>query len=800
MTRFLSQLADSGYSPNTLCGYAYDLRHLVSFLDDRDLTFDGFRPSSALEFLVYLRQAPSRRPAQRFGLGVAAGNGRLLSAATVQRVLAAMSSFFEWAIAAEAYAGADNPMQQRVDRGLGRVPERHSPFVGAANRQRPVRRTVRVRLPIRLPRPLDSDEVQALLESMTTLRDLAIFLLMLGGGLRPGEVLCLQLEDVSYGRRRVTIRKRDDHPRGARAKARREREVDLHEPRTLDAVNRYMLHERPVDAASPFVFLVGGSGPRRCESLSYQAVARGFVRRLDRLGIRSPEKTPHARRHTHATAMWEGGMHELALQKRLGHASPESIRIYTRVCDEQIEDLDELRQAIDAFTARLRLDPVREFYARPRGDRPTVEPAGTYFNTAIARLHSAHVLLFHIGQVDQPPSKRIDAGTWTDRLVPTGASPQICAVVERYLRLHLGAHPDRPQTVRHFRDALGRLVVWLARAHPNITKLDQLHREHAEQFLCGLSQQTSQHTGAPLTVSTRRSVVTLLTRFVNETAAWGWEDVPGRVLFTRGDIPKIAKTLPRYIPEHELATLMTAVEELPDPYQRAALIVARWSGARRDEIRRLVSDCLDTYPDGHSRLRIPVGKGYTERSIPLHPQAAAALQPLIELARQHAARPRFDPSAGRPVQYLFQVRGKLLSNAFLFEHGLKAVCARSQPRRCRGKTDDQRAPVPPHHWHPTRRGRRPPANDHGRAGAPHSTHVADLCLSDPTVKQQYQHALDRHLGPDVTMAGPAAQALREHRLHPDAVHWLQTNFLKPNSNSATVSACPPKGPASVTSC
>ena len=34
-------------------------------------------------------------------------------------------------------------------------------------------------------------------------------------------------------------------------------------------------------------------------------------------------------RHTHATAMWDGGMRELALQKRLGHASPESIRIYT---------------------------------------------------------------------------------------------------------------------------------------------------------------------------------------------------------------------------------------------------------------------------------------------------------------------------------------------------------------------------------------------------------------------------------------------------------------------------------------
>jgi integrase/recombinase XerD len=84
------------------------------------------------------------------------------------------------------------------------------------------------------------------------------------------------------------------------------------------------------------VFLVGGTGTRRCQPLSHQAVVRGFARRLDRLGIRSPDKTPHALRHTHATAMWDGGMRELALQKRLGHASPESVRIYTRVSDEQV--------------------------------------------------------------------------------------------------------------------------------------------------------------------------------------------------------------------------------------------------------------------------------------------------------------------------------------------------------------------------------------------------------------------------------------------------------------------------------
>lgn len=336
VTRFLSHLGDSGYSPNTLCAYAYDLRHLASFLDEHDMSWSEFRPSTALSFLAYLRRLPSRRPAQRLGLTVATGEGRLLSPATVARVLAATSIFFEWAIAAEEYAGADNPMQRRVDQALGRVPDRHQPFAGGASRQQPVRRTVRVRLPMRLPRPLSIQDVDALLASTSTVRDLAVYLLMLDGGLRPGEVLCLQLEDVAYGRRRVTIRKRDDHPRGARAKARRERVVDLHEPRTLESVSRYVLHERPVEADSAFVFLVGGSGSRRCEPLSYEAVARGFARRLDRLGIRTPEKTLHALRHTHATSMWEGGMRELALQRRLGHASPESVRIYTQVSDEQV--------------------------------------------------------------------------------------------------------------------------------------------------------------------------------------------------------------------------------------------------------------------------------------------------------------------------------------------------------------------------------------------------------------------------------------------------------------------------------
>jgi integrase len=460
-----------------------------------------------------------------------------------------------------------------------------------------------------------------------------------------------------------------------------------------------------------------------------------------------------------------------------------------------MDDLAELRAALEAFTARLRLEPLREFYARPRGGRPGQDPSKAYFATAIARLHAAHVLLFNIGQVQETPTGRVDAGTWVDRLAPEFAPPKVRAVLERYLRLHLQANLDRPQTVRHARDALRRLVTWMAGAHPEMTSLAELHREHAEEFLCWLGTQVSQHTEAPLSVSLRRTVITWITRFVTETAAWGWNDVPGRVLFTRADIPKIPRPLPRFIPDHELAALMTAVDQLPDPYQRAALIVARWSGARRDEIRRLAVDCLDTYPDGHPRLRIPVGKGHAERMIPLHPQAAEALQPVIELARQRQARPRFDPSAGRAVQHVFLVRGKLLSNAFLFELSLKAACTAA------GLVDSAGRPTITAH-----RFRHTIGTQLAEGGARIQTIMAVLghrtpnmsiiyaSLSDPTVKRQYQDALDRHLGPDVTLAGPAAAALREHRLDPEAVSWLQTNFLKTELELGHCLRTPAEGP------
>ena len=95
-----------------------------------------------------------------------------------------------------------------------------------------MRRSVRVKTTQRLPRPLSAEQLDALLGVVKNLRDKAAIAIMYEGGLRPGEVLGLRLEDIDYSHRRVVLRWREDHPKGVRSKSRSERVVDLYEGRS----------------------------------------------------------------------------------------------------------------------------------------------------------------------------------------------------------------------------------------------------------------------------------------------------------------------------------------------------------------------------------------------------------------------------------------------------------------------------------------------------------------------------------------------------------------------------------------
>ena len=344
--RFVEYLDASGCSPNTARAYRHDLTHLHSFFIGQELEWRALTPALAVDLLIHLRGKRSRRRGAAQFPSLATVDGERvprLSGATVNRVLAAVSSFYEWARITERFDGP-NPITRIHDRAAARVSEGYRPFLTGISPRSPSRSPVRLRQIHRVPRPMQDAQVNALIAQLRCRRDLAIIRLMLDGGLRPGEVLGLHLTDIAYGRRRVTVRVRFDHPRGVRSKSRVERVVDLHEAATLEAVSAYVMHERPRDTDAPILFLVGGRGPRRHDALSYAALVKLFARACARAGIRAPWITPHALRHTHATRMWEAGMRELTLQRRLGHASPDATRVYTRVSDPVV--VAEYRRAL----------------------------------------------------------------------------------------------------------------------------------------------------------------------------------------------------------------------------------------------------------------------------------------------------------------------------------------------------------------------------------------------------------------------------------------------------------------------
>jgi site-specific recombinase XerD len=300
--------------PNTVRAYAHDLSVFFSVVAMEPVEV---RPKDVMAFVT-----AQRRPKPGAENVVRIDGSAGLSAATIKRRLAAVSSFYGYLITRDDVDVSAN----RVPRGIATRQSR-----SRGGRGLPLVRGVR-----RLPRILDPDEIDALMGALRTERDRAMTQAMVLGGLRRCEVLGLGLGDLRLGEWRVLIRE---------GKGGHERLVPL--SRTFfAAVARYMDHERP-ETSSDSLF-VALKGARRGQPLSVPGLDQIIRAARERAGL--SHGTCHELRHTCFTRLREAGMAIEAIQAQAGHRSITSTRVYLHLSLDWLAD--EYRRASEAIEAQ----------------------------------------------------------------------------------------------------------------------------------------------------------------------------------------------------------------------------------------------------------------------------------------------------------------------------------------------------------------------------------------------------------------------------------------------------------------
>ncbi len=443
---------------------------------------------------------------------------------------------------------------------------------------------------------------------------------------------------------------------------------------------------------------------------------------------------------------------------------------------EQITDaeLQEFEQALDRFAERPDVDAL---YG-------SVDEYRKRLKQRKISLHQLQVVLYHRGQVSREPQRLVDR---TKQRVFVIHQPRMQEVLVRYLATR--RLTDQPSTVDKLDLSIRQLAVWIEQTYPEIETFAEVTREHILEYAHMLDTRLGVDTKQPLASSSKCQALTKLAQFFREVSYWEWEDVPTRPLLLPGDLPKRPLRIPRYIPEQELERLMGAIRTLDCPYQQASLLIARWSGARRGEIRRLEVDCLDSYPDGTPRLRIPAGKTYQERVVPVHEEAAAGIRTLQ--ARNRGERGLTDRKTGVITRYLFMYRGRLLSEHYLFESALAKACQTAGL-----VTKDGKPTITSHRFRHTvgtqlaQRGARLRTIQKILGHESAAMSLAYLGISEEDVRQDYQAVL----GEQATIAGPGAALLRSGHLTQSEVTWLKDHYFQTELELGRCLRLPQEGP------
>ena len=186
------------------------------------------------------------------------------------------------------------------------------------------------KVPKPLPAALDQEQARALLQAAATqaddgspvgLRDVAILELLYATGIRVGELVGADVDDLERDRRVIRVF----------GKGRKERTVPYGLP-AEHALTRW-LAARPTLAktGSGAALFLGARGGR----IDPRTVRAMVHRRLSDVED-APDLGPHGLRHTAATHLLEGGADLRTVQELLGHASLATTQRYTHITNERL--------------------------------------------------------------------------------------------------------------------------------------------------------------------------------------------------------------------------------------------------------------------------------------------------------------------------------------------------------------------------------------------------------------------------------------------------------------------------------
>lgn len=172
----------------------------------------------------------------------------------------------------------------------------------------------------KLPSVLDKTEVKRIFDAVSNLKHKALLMVTYSGGLRVGEVVRLQLEDIDSTRMTIHVHK---------AKGRKDRYTILGK-KTLAVLREYYRRYRP----SRWLFEGQQSGhhitERSAQQVFKDAAARANIHK---------NVSIHSLRHSFATHLLESGVDIRYIQELLGHRSMKTTEIYTHVSRQKLSEI-----------------------------------------------------------------------------------------------------------------------------------------------------------------------------------------------------------------------------------------------------------------------------------------------------------------------------------------------------------------------------------------------------------------------------------------------------------------------------